>query len=80
MILQGSEHECGQCHVVFSGLTLFDRHQTRRYNRRPAIVCASPQSLGLVQNARGTWYTPDGLAAAQRSAARLATARSGRTS
>lgn len=75
-LVQGGECHCAACHVTFSNLTLFDRHQVVSYKRR-TIRCKSPSKLGLVQNDRGTWYTPEGLAKAQLSATRLATARSG---
>jgi hypothetical protein len=75
MALQGNEHECGQCRAVFSGLGLFEAHQDVDYRRKPVIICAPVQGLGLVQNARGTWCTPEGLAATLASSTRLAAAR-----
>lgn len=73
---RGSECRCAVCGQTFTGLSLFDKHQTADYTRRPAVVCAPPASLGLVQNGRGTWGTPAGLKARQRSATRLAKANS----
>lgn len=75
-----SEYECGACHEVFRGLEQFDRHQARNYGAKPPIKCALPATLGLVQNARGTWCTPEGLKAAENSRSRLAAVRSARRS
>jgi hypothetical protein len=74
----GSEHECGKCHEVFSGLTLFDRHQDVDYRREPSIICRAPAALGLVQDGRGTWCTPEGLKSRDFHATRLARANRGR--
>lgn len=76
--VQGSECHCAACHQTFTGLTLFDAHQDVNYTRQPAILCHDPASLGLAQSPRGTWGTPEGLKARQRSATTLAKARSGR--
>lgn len=75
---QGSECACGQCHQTFTGMGLFDAHQDVSYKRDPVIICRPPTALGLAQNARGTWGTPEALAARQRTATRLAAARSAR--
>lgn len=82
---RGSECHCAACHLTFGTLTLFDAHQTVDYDRRPPVICRAAESmrvspaglpvpagsggLALVRDARGTWQTPAGLAARQRSAA-----------
>jgi hypothetical protein len=75
---QGSECLCGLCGVTFTGMGLFDAHQDVSYKRDPVIICRPPAGLGLAQNARGTWGTPAALAARERTATRLAAARSAR--
>jgi hypothetical protein len=49
--------ECGLCHEVFAGLTLFDRHQDVDYHRPHADVvrCLDPAALGMVRNRHGHW-------------------------
>jgi hypothetical protein len=74
--VRGSECHCGACHRTFTGLTLFDAHQDVDYTRRPAVVCRDPASQGLAQSPRGAWGTPEGLESRERSATRLAMARS----
>ena len=76
---RGSECACVLCGATFTGLTLFDAHQDVDYGRQPVIVCRDPAALGLAQDARGTWGTPEGLRARQRSATVLAAARSAPT-
>ena len=73
---QGSECGCVLCGATFTGLTLFDAHQDVDYSRDPGIICREPAALGLAQDARGTWGTPEGLKARERSATLLAAARS----
>jgi hypothetical protein len=80
MILRGADHECGQCHVVFQGLGLFERHQDVKYTRDPVIICKTPSMLGLVQSPRGVWHTPEGLAKALRTKENFARARSAKAS
>jgi hypothetical protein len=75
---RGSECSCVLCGNTFTGLGLFDAHQDTDYNRHPVIVCRDPAGLGLAQDARGTWGTPEGLAARDFHATRLATAMSER--
>ena len=74
-----SDFHCAVCHHTFGGLTLFDAHQDVDYTRKPVIVCRDPASLGLAQNDRGLWSTPEGLKSRERSRTRLAAARSART-
>src|SRR5215469_12294033 len=74
--VRGSECHCGACHQTFTGLTLFEAHQDVNYNRAPVIKCGDPRAQGLAQDDRGTWGTPEGLLARQRSALLLKTARS----
>ena len=78
--VRGSECHCARCHRTFTGLTLFDAHQDVDHARPHAdvIQCRDPASLGLAQSDRGTWGTPEGLRARERSATTLATARSAR--
>jgi hypothetical protein len=73
--VRGSECHCAACHQTFTGLGLFDAHQDVDYTRRPSVTCKPAQALGLVQDGRGTWGTPEGLKARQLSATRLAMAR-----
>ena len=75
---RGSECGCVLCGATFTGLTLFDAHQDTDYNRHPVIVCRDPAALGLAQDARGTWGTPAGLAARERSRTMVAAANSER--
>jgi hypothetical protein len=75
---RGSECRCVLCGQTFTGLTLFDAHQDVDYNRHPVIVCRDPTGLGLAQDSRGTWGTPEGLAKRERSRGRLAAANSAR--
>jgi hypothetical protein len=75
---RGSECSCVLCGATFTGMGLFDAHQDVNYKRQPVIICRPPQALGLAQNARGTWGTPEALAARARSATRFAAARSAR--
>jgi hypothetical protein len=72
--VRGSEHHCPACHATFTCLTLFDKHQIVRYDRRPAVRCRPPEALGLVQDGRGTWGTPEGLARRQQTREQLAAA------
>ena len=53
-------HHCSVCHQAFADLGMFDKHQDVDYGRSPRIICANPQSLGLVQASNGTWTTPEG--------------------
>jgi hypothetical protein len=75
---RGSECACVLCGATFTGLTLFDAHQDVDYTRQQVIICRDPAALGLAQDARGTWGTPEGLRARERSATLLAAARSAR--
>jgi hypothetical protein len=74
--VRASECHCALCHRTFTGLTLFDAHQDVDYGRDPVIICRDPASQGLAQSDRGTWGTPEGLKARERSATALARARS----
>jgi hypothetical protein len=71
---RGSECHCAACHQTFTGLGLFDAHQHVDYTRQPAVTCEPAVRLGLVQDGRGTWGTPEGVKARQRSATALAIA------
>jgi len=53
--------QCARCKRVFSGLSLFDRHQDVDYDRKPAVACINPVSLGMVEAPNGVWTTPEGL-------------------
>jgi hypothetical protein len=75
---RGSECQCGLCGATFTGVTLFDAHQDVSYTRRPVIICRDPVALGLAQDPRGTWGTPEGLKSRHFHATRLAAARSAR--
>lgn len=76
--VRAAECHCGSCHQTFSGLGLFDKHQRRNYSKRPAVSCVAPVRLGLVQNARGVWHTPEGLRKRQITTAAMARGRSAR--
>lgn len=76
--VHGAQCHCSLCHQTFSGLTLFDDHQDVNYHRRPPVVCKPPQALGLVQDAEGTWCTPEGLKDRERLRGQLARLRSER--
>lgn len=52
---------CAGCDKTFSNLTLFDRHQHWDYDAVPRLSCKTPESLGLVSDQNGTWWTPEGL-------------------
>ena len=78
--VRGSECHCAACHQTFTGLGLFDAHQHVDYDKRPAVTCTPPVALGLVEDARGTWGTPEGLKARESHRAKLAMARSQRRS
>ena len=71
-----NEYKCARCRHIFATLTLFDSHQAVNYHAMPAVMCRTPQSMGLVQSPRGTWCTPEGLAARESARTRLAAARS----
>lgn len=75
--LRSGEHHCARCHNSFGSLEQFDRHQDVDYRRRPAVLCAAVGGLGLIQDGRGTWQTPEGLKARLQSRARLETVRHG---
>lgn len=75
---RGSECQCGLCGATFTGVTLFDNHQDVNYTRQPVIICRDPVALGLGHDPRGTWGTPEGLRARERSASLLAAIRSAR--
>ena len=45
---------CAGCHLDFSGLTAFDRHQTPNGD----TLCQDPTSRGLIQRPDGVWRTP----------------------
>jgi hypothetical protein len=72
---RGTEHLCGSCGQCFGSLRLFDAHQDVDYRRTPPVRCRDPRELRvnaesipvaegdpLVQDDRGTWQTPAGLA------------------
>jgi hypothetical protein len=71
---------CGRCHVTFATLESFDDHLVRP-RRSPEITgCRTPASLGLIEDDRGTWRTPEGLDRRNADKARLLAARSRRRS
>lgn len=49
---------CHPCGESFTGLTAFDKHQDVDYNRRPAVQCLDPATLGMERNAHGRWGYP----------------------
>lgn len=67
--------ECGSCGRVFGTMELFDAHQHWDRAGEWTLTCVLPP--GLVQDARGTWQTPEGFAKRAADAARFAAARSG---
>jgi hypothetical protein len=62
--------ECAACGRVFGTLELFDAHQRWDRSGTWKLTCVLPP--GLVQDSRGTWQTPEGLAMRVQAAARLA--------
>lgn len=70
--VRGSECHCGRCHMTFSALYLFDRHQKVDYSADGPgrVSCMGPGGLGLVPDARGTWRTPQALETNKKRAAR----------
>jgi hypothetical protein len=71
----GADCHCAICHQTFRGMTLFDQHQDVDYTRAPNIICRDPHESRAVQDTRGVWCTPEGLAERARLTERLATAR-----
>lgn len=58
-----------RCHQTFGTLTDFDAHQIHRYNTPQPVSCvpvADFGRLGLTQDDRGTWRTPEGVARLER--------------
>lgn len=50
--------ECASCHLVFSGLTNFDKHRTRNVTK-VGPMCVHPSEVGLVfREDRGYWSSP----------------------
>jgi hypothetical protein len=45
---------CAACHLDFSGLTAFDKHQTLDHGSH----CHDPATRGLVRRSDGVWRTP----------------------
>ena len=66
---------CAPCGRTFGTVELFDAHQHWDRAGEWTLTCVLPP--GLVQDARGTWRTPEGLAAWVQTTARLADFRSG---
>lgn len=62
----GKANGCARCQQSFRSLESFDRHQDVNYDRADAVQCRAPASIGLVQDDRGVWQTPAGLAALER--------------
>lgn len=77
--VRGSECHCAGCHQSFTCMALFDLHQDVDYSRDEPVICGLPQALGLVQDARHVWGTPEGLRARERHTTTLARARSARS-
>lgn len=50
--------QCAACGESFTGVRSFDQHQAIRYDRRPAITCRPPASLGMIRNRHGRWGLP----------------------
>jgi hypothetical protein len=60
-ILPGSTAcHCAACHQTYGTLTLFDAHQDRSAGWG-TTACRLAVDLGLVQDHKGTWQTPEGL-------------------
>ena len=68
---------CGACHRTFGTLTLFDAHQEWSEGWAD-LTCMDPEGLGMVQDHRGTWQTPQGLQRRQQDRLRLVTRGRGR--
>lgn len=66
--VRGSECHCGKCHQTFQDVD---------YTRAVPVACKLPPEIGAVQDARGTWCTPERLKAREILATRLASLRSG---
>ena len=49
---------CSPCGQSFTGLTAFDKHQDVDYDRRPAVQCLDPATVGLVRQSSGRWGFP----------------------
>jgi hypothetical protein len=67
--VSGANCHCGLCHQTFGTLAAFDDHQVRRYGTSRPVTChpaAGFGRLGLVQDDRGVWRTPEGVARYER--------------
>jgi hypothetical protein len=70
--IHGNSNGCAACGEQFGALAQFDAHQDVDYERDRAVICRPPAGLGLVQDDRGVWQTPEGLARREMDRARLA--------
>lgn len=61
--IHGAANGCASCGHQFGSLERFDAHQDIDYERDPVLICRWPADLDLVQDSRGVWQTPEGLAA-----------------
>lgn len=59
--IHGTANGCASCGHQFAALAQFDAHQDIDYDRDPVLICHWPTDLGLVQDDRGVWQTPEGL-------------------
>ena len=58
--LQKIHNGCAVCHAQFGSLKAFDKHQDVDYARSPAVMCRTPEGLGLVQDGHGSGLRPSG--------------------
>lgn len=70
--IHGAANGCASCGHQFASLEKFDAHQNIDYERDPVLICHWPTDLGLVQDDRGVWQTPEGLARQEADRVRLA--------
>jgi hypothetical protein len=72
-----TQYHCGRCHVTFAALSSFDAHLIRAAASRAVTGCRVPGDMGLVQDDKGVWRTPEGLVQRDRRSVMLAALRTG---